>query len=136
MKTMEMESCLNQLPSELELINDFPNTLSRLLEDISSFDLKYRNSYLGGNIQCNNCKIKFSIGLFDTIHIENGSSVENTQDIGTLVEKVITRSHQNVSKNCEQLEANVNDKKLIIITINGDNQISFSSKIKIMGPIF
>ena len=138
-KAMEMESQLNQIPSEITLIKDFPSSISRIIEDIASFDLDFRNSFLGGNLQCINCKTKFSVGLFETIHIQRDSkspNVESIEHIAGIIEEKIARTHESMSNSCKNLELDIEDKKILVVTIEGENKVRFSDKIKLMDETY
>ena len=102
-KTMEMDSQLDYLPDEVSFINDFPKVVSKMLEDISSFDLEFRNQFLGSNLNCDSCTSRFSVGLFDTIHIEDNYDMENVQDIATSIEDKIAKIHQVTNQKCKNL---------------------------------
>ena len=138
-QVMEMESQLNHLPSKKALTEDFLNVMSRIIEDISSFDLTFRNSFLGGNIECENCKAKFPVGLFDTIHLQKGSQLENIesiQDIATAIKKKCSKEHQRTSMNCESLKLNIVNKNLLVVLLDGENQVQFSNKMKLFDTTY
>ena len=66
MKPMELECQLDKFPNESTFLNNFPSTISKIVENKSSFDLDFRNSFHGGDLECNNCNTRFSMGLFNS----------------------------------------------------------------------
>ena len=129
---MEMNSQLNQFPSEMVLVNDFPNVISRIVENISSFDLEFRNSFLGGNLQCQKCKSKLSVGLFDTIQVRIENCLEDIQDLAKLIEEKITKCHKQESTICERLTISTKNKHFLIVIIHGEYTIKLSKCMKLM----
>ena len=135
-KTMEMESQLDKFPDEITFLNDFPIVISKMLEEISSFDLDFRNSFVGGDLECGNCNKRFSTGLFETIHLEIddtcSGSIRGLQDIATKLEEKCARNHQDMSSKCKLMKLDLENKKMLVATIEGCHQVKFSERIWFM----
>ena len=54
MKPMELEAQIDKLPSEKKFQETFPSELKNIMENISSFEPSFRNSFLGGDMECAN----------------------------------------------------------------------------------
>ena len=114
MKPVELESQMNKLPSEEEFFNSFPSVVNDIMGNICEFDLDFRNSFFGGNLECASCNTRFSAGFYETIHLHNSLSenIRNVQDIADKVKEKLDQIHEKKFSDCKMFKLKTRTKKI------------------------
>ena len=132
-KPVELESQMKMLPSEDSFVKEFPSMLPNILENISSYDLEFRNSFIGGNLKCMSCSKKIPIGQFEVIHFDQLQGLSSIQDMGGKLFEEIAKMHQKMSSRCKNLKVDLKTNKLLMITMESCEELLFSKEICILG---
>ena len=138
MKPMELESQISKLPSEKEFLDAFPSKVKNIVETIVSYDLDFRHSFIGGNLECASCKTKFSAGLFETIHLDPvfAKNIMSVHDISNQIEEIIVQIHNEKSKGCNYFQLKSRMQQMLLVTTENSNEVEFNESISLFNTTF
>jgi hypothetical protein len=95
------------------------------MENISLFEPDFRNTFLGGNLECTSCNTKFSAGFHETVHLHDSFSknIRNVQDIAGKVKDKIMKAHHEKVSDCKNFQMFSRNKKMMLVTMDSCKEI-------------